>query len=68
MSHELLETYEKLKDALRVSVKLDSIEVFKIIINDLIQKRNSPTNKIKNKFDAVLLYYLGKEDFKKFVV
>jgi len=51
-----------------ISVKIDHNEILKVIIQDLIKKRNCPTNKIRDAFDSVLIYYLGDEDFKKYVI
>ena len=67
LDDELLKSYTKLTDSLKVSVKIDHGEVLKVIVRDLISKRNSPGNKIKGSFDDVLLYYLGEEDFEKYV-
>jgi hypothetical protein len=36
-------------------------------VRDLIKKRNVRTNKTKKEFDVVLHYYLGDEDFEKYV-
>lgn len=56
-----------MRDALSASVKIDHEEVLKVIITDLRNKRNAPSNKIRNSFDDVLLYYLGVEDFEKYI-
>ncbi len=64
----LLETYQDLHDSLNVSVEIDHRQVLKIVVNDLIDKRNSPSNKDIEAFDTVLLYYLGAEDFNKMVI
>jgi len=55
------------KDCLDVTVKIDYRQVLKVVVQDLIDKRNHPANEIKKEFDKVLLYYLGKEDFEKYV-
>ncbi|SED10264.1 hypothetical protein SAMN04489761_4281 [Tenacibaculum sp. MAR_2009_124] len=65
---ELLKHNQKLKDSLDVSVKIDWRQVLKITVEDLIKKRNAPSNKIKESFDDVLKYYLGEEDFHKYVI
>lgn len=65
---KIFETERELRKSLQVSVKIDHEEVIKITVRDLIQKRNSPTNKIRNEFDAVLRYYIDEEEFQKYVV
>ena len=65
---ELLKHHQELKDSLDISVKIDYQQVFKITVEDLIKKRNAPSNKIRQSFDDVLKYYLGEEDFKKIVI
>lgn len=64
----VVDHYIELNDSLKVSVKIDHNEVLELVVKDLISKRNSPTNKIKKSFDEVLLYYLGNEDFKKYII
>jgi hypothetical protein len=64
----LIDSYRDIQAALKVSVKIDHNEVLELVVHDLIQKRNAPTNKIKEAFDDVLMYYLGDADFKKYVV
>lgn len=58
----------QMRKALQVSVKIDHEEVIKIVVRDLIDKRNSPTNDIKAEFDKVLRYYIDAEEFEKYVV
>lgn len=58
----------ELQDSLKISVKIDYHEVLKIIVVDLIKKRNCPGNGIKDSFDDVLRYYIDEEEFKKFVI
>ena len=58
----------KLRKSLQVSVKIDHEEAIKIVVRDLIEKRNSPSNKIKAEFDAVLRYYIDEEEFERYVV
>jgi hypothetical protein len=72
MSNKQLEYYEELRDSLSVTVKIDHNQVFKVIIRDLIKKRNHNMD-ISNKesvqhFDFVLKYYLGDDDFDKYVI
>jgi hypothetical protein len=57
---ELIKNYQDLRDSLSVSVKIDHLQIFKIIVGDLIKKRNSSSGKIKKSFDDVLQYYLGE--------
>lgn len=61
-------TLTQMRKALQVSVKIDHEEVIKIVVRDLIDKRNSPTNDIKAEFDKVLRYYIDAEEFEKYVV
>jgi hypothetical protein len=72
MSNKQLEYYEELRDSLSVTVKIDHNQVFKVIIRDLIKKRNH-NMEIANKesvqhFDFVLRYYLSDDDFIKYVI
>lgn len=62
------EELRKSRKLLQVSVKIDHEEELKIVVNDLIAKRNSPTNNIRDAFDAVLRYYLTEDEFEKYVV
>jgi hypothetical protein len=64
---EILRNSEKLQNSLSVDVKISFHEANKIILNDLIAKRNSLGNKFKKSFDDVLMYYLNKDEFKKYV-
>jgi hypothetical protein len=64
---EYLDNLREMEDSLSVSVKLGWREVNKLVVQDLIKKRNARTNKTKKEFDVVLLYYLGDEDFEKYV-
>jgi hypothetical protein len=64
--------YEQMRDALCVSVKIDHGQQLKVIINDLRTKRKhcadtKQWDKVKH-FDFVLKYYLGEDDFKKYVI
>ena len=63
----LIKTHQKLKDSLDVTVKIDWRQVLKVVVTDLIKKRNAPSNRDVESFDKVLLYYLGEDDFKKYV-
>lgn len=65
---KIIEANQELKDCLDVYVKIDWRQQLNIVINDLIKKRNCNTNKVKDSFDEVLKYYLGEEDFKKYVI
>jgi len=64
----ILELLRETEDALSSTVKISWHETLKLVVSDLIAKRNSPTNKIKKEFDAVLKYYLGDNDFEKYVI
>ena len=61
-------TLMEMRKALQVSVKIDHEEVIKIVVRDLINKRNSPANEIKAEFDKVLRYYIDSDEFEKYVV
>jgi hypothetical protein len=62
---ELINNYQDLRDSLSVSIKIDHLQIFKIIVEDLTKKRNASSGKIRKSFNDVLQYYLGEEDFKK---
>lgn len=62
------EELNKMRKALQVSVKIDHEEELKIVVNDLIAKRNCSTNDRREAFDAVLRYYITKDEFEKYVV
>jgi hypothetical protein len=68
----LLEIYDDLKDSLSVVVKIDNNQVHKVIIRDLIRKREFCIERkdmeVIEHFDYILKYYLGEEDFKKYVI
>ena len=64
----ILENYRQLNNALKVSVKIDHEEVLKVVVEDLIAKRNSNGNKIRDAFDSVLLYYITPDEFESFVL
>lgn len=64
----VIDHYREINDSLKVSVKIDHNEVLELVVYDLIQKRNSPRNKDVKHFDKVLMYYLGDEDFQKYVI
>lgn len=65
---KVFEHYLDLTNSLRVSVKIGHDEVARIVVEDLIKKRNSPTNKKTDEFDAVLRYYLTEDEFVKYVL
>jgi len=65
---KIIENYRALSKSLSVSVLIDSDEVLRIVITDLRQKRNAITNNVKPSFDDVLLYYLGEDDFEKYII
>jgi hypothetical protein len=68
----ILEIYDELKDSLSVVVKIDDNQVEKVVVRDLISKRNHCVEYCKGKgvehFDYILKYYLWDEDFKKYVI
>ena len=72
MMQEVMKNYQELQDALCVSVKIDHGQQIRVIVNDLRNKRKhcsdtKQVEKVKH-FDFVLKYYLGDEDFKKYVI
>jgi len=68
----VLEIYDELRDSLSVSVKIDNNQVIKVITRDLINKRKHCIDFRNGEgvihFDYILNYYLGEEDFKKYVI
>ena len=72
MLRRLLEIYDGSRDSLSVAVKIDHNQVAKIIVRDLIKKRNHCAEFRRGEgvehFDYILKYYLGEEDFKKYVI
>ena len=56
-------------DALSSTVKIGWEQVLKLVVEDLIGKRNACREiKDRDAFDRVLLYYLGGDDFEKYVI
>ena len=73
MSRErIMEMHREQMESLQVDVKIDHNEVMKLVIRDLIQKymsRSCEANKENHAaFERVLVYYLGEDDFKKYVI
>ncbi len=68
----IIESHRELMEGLKVEVKIDHNEVLKVVVIDLIQKYMSGScdkePKYKESFAVVLKYYLGEEDFIKYVV
>ncbi len=65
---QIIRSHQELKDSLDISVKIDWRQQLKIVVQDLIKKRNCNSNKVQKSFDEVLKYYLGEEDFHKYVI
>jgi hypothetical protein len=65
---EFMKVHRSLTKSLMVPVMIDHEQVCKIVVEDLIAKRNSPSNKIRTEFDAVLRYYLTEDEFERYVV
>lgn len=69
---DLIDRYNDLRDSLSVAVKIDYSQILKVVVRDLIRKRNSciKRNNLEaaNHFDCVLTYYLGEDDFDKYVI
>ena len=70
--NKILETQKKLHDSLKVYVKVDPIEVDKLVIKRLILIRNAQANKhnikLTHDFDSVLKFWLTEEEFQKYVI
>lgn len=66
--HAFMEAHRSLTKSLQVPVMIGHEQVLKIVLEDLIAKRNAPTNEIKDSFDKVLRYYLTQDEFEKHVV
>lgn len=66
--HEYIESYRKLEDSLSSTVKISSSEVCILVVKDLISKRNSNNNKLRDLFDKVLRYYISEDEFQEFVI
>jgi len=64
----LLEIAQEMDDALSSTVKIPHSEVVRLTVKDLIAKRNCQGNKIVKEFDAVIMYYLDEDEFKKYVI
>lgn len=60
--------YEKTRKSLMTTIKIDHEQVLYITVGDLIEKRNSDTNKQRDAFDVVLRYYLTEDEFQKHVI
>ena len=71
MVSKYLKMHNDHMDSLKVEVKIDHNEILKVVVRDLIQKymsRSCESNKVsKDAFEVVLKYYLGDEDFFKYV-
>lgn len=65
---KFLKIHRELEDSLSSSIKISHIEVDKLVVKDLINKRNSHNNNIVESFDNVLKYYLSDDEFIKYVI
>lgn len=66
----LIQIHQETIDSLDVTVKIDWRQVLKVTVEDLIKKYNSCVERKsdhQHAFKEVLLYYLGDEDFEKYV-
>lgn len=72
MRDRLFEIYDEIQDAVCTLVKIDHGQILKVVIRDLRSKRKhlEDTKHFDEMahFDYVLKYYLGDEDFEKYVV
>jgi hypothetical protein len=67
----IIRIYEETENFLSSSVKISWQEVSKLVVNDLIEKRNSCNacnDERQEAFDIVLRYYLDNEEFEKYVI
>ena len=63
------EYIERITNSMMVSVKISHREELKIILNNLIGKRNSSSCRVVKEFDAILkAYFLTDEEFEKYVI
>jgi hypothetical protein len=73
-TNEVYEAYfatkRKLYEALKVKVGIDVGEVLKVVVTDLIGKRNAARElEVQRAFDLILRkYYLTEEEFQKYVI
>lgn len=65
---KLLKIHREIEDSLSSTIKISHIEVDKLVVKDLINKRNSHNNNIVESFDNVLKYYLSDDEFIKYVI
>jgi hypothetical protein len=63
-----MEIHREIEDSLSSNVRISHSEVLKLVITDLIEKRNSPSNDLKYHFDKVLRYYISEDEFERFVI
>ena len=68
MIESVVKNNQELKDSLDVVVKIDFRQFLKIVVNDLIGKRNNPSNKEVESFDRVIKCYLSESEFEKHVI
>jgi hypothetical protein len=64
----IIRIYEETENFLSSSVKISWQEVSKLVVNDLIEKRNACNDERQEAFDIVLRYYLDNEEFEKYVI
>ena len=65
---EIFEYYGELKKVGSMSVTIQHDQVLKIVLTDLISKRNCDQNKVVASFDTVLRYYLAEDEFQRYVI
>lgn len=66
--HKYMDTYRELEDSLASTVKISHSEVTRLVIIDLISKRNDCTDSRQKSFDIVLRWYLEEDEFQRFVI
>lgn len=66
----LIERIREMEYSLRVAVKIPHDEVDRIVVNRLIEIRNSDVNKNTNNdfIDKTIRYFLTEDEFQKYVI
>ena len=64
-----IKDYKMVQSNLKVPVNIDHGEVLKLVVRDLIAKRNHPSCSIRKEIDCVLkTYYLEEDEFNEYVL
>jgi len=70
---KVIEMHRDIEDSLSSTVKISHHEVDRLVVNELISKRNFAYDRNKNDdcifhFDTIIKYYLTEDEFKKYVI